>query len=181
MNALLEKIKSIIDVRKNTSNNEVLLLNGATTADNINERFELFRHAHLVLEGAEENLLTSPPSPSFINNKLSEKDIVGNYAVKGHNPGHSESPYFGHLTLNSIGGKLKAKWEIGFSRDIQLGEGFLFGNKVVLHFYYSEDDGEYAGMVIYEVSEDANLKGYWIEEGVFEPGFEHCELKNRIV
>ncbi|MEH0157051.1 hypothetical protein V6R21_23220 [Limibacter armeniacum] len=176
MNSLMNRLKSFLG-KGEAANQQVMMLDGPTDFSNVDERFELFQQAYEF----EHNGFESNDSAVGIQVAVNMLEIVGNYAVKGHNPGKAHEPYHGHLSLWHIGGKIKAKWEIGFSQQLLLGEGFVYGNKLVLHFYYHEDDAEYAGMVIYEIQEDGSLKGYWIEEGIFAPGFESCELKNRIV
>ncbi|GAA4826405.1 hypothetical protein [Algivirga pacifica] len=167
-----EKLKKLLKLPSAKEN--ILLLDGPTNELNIKERFEQFKIAyeqeHTPLDTLDNSML-----------QLKPEDIEGNYALKGHNPGDKDKMYYGHLNLRYIGGKFKAKWDIAISGQGQLGEGFLYDDKLVLNFYYHEEDEEYAGMVIYQLTGPHSFKGFWIEEGIFSPGYEECELKNRVL
>lgn len=116
--------------------------------------------------------------PSSLSPQMA--DVVGNYAVKGRNPNTTGEGYFGSLRLEPNGSLVKAYWEIGHTRQPQLGMGFLKDGLLALDFYYSEDGTRFYGQVIYKVDGD-RLIGFWRENHVGEIAFEEATLKNKLV
>ncbi|NME68361.1 hypothetical protein [Flammeovirga aprica] len=138
--------------------------------DNVEERFHELYHAYCSLHG-----------PIELPKALQEvKSIEGNYAVSGHNTWAKDSIYNGNLNL-SIEDKEEylSKWDLGISGQIQSGHGFLHQNFLNISFSYRDQESQYSGEVIYCFINEQKAVGFWIEEGIFEVGFEELSLKNK--
>ena len=149
--------------------NEYIFWEEPTTKKNLEIRFELLRKAYEL----EYGLKLLPPNKDLTH--YNTKDISGYYKIVGHNPFNSAEQYQGFLLLIRIGpDKYHASWKMKDAAEFsQFGEGFVLENQLLLKFTY--DEGEDAdGEVIYEIHKDGILKGFWLEEGIFSPGFEKC-------
>jgi len=94
--------------------------------------------------------------------------ILGRYTIQGNNQDENQTPYSGFLDITSLpDGRLKAVWTIGETQ-YQVGTGFNNENILVFNFRY-EGEGEFLGkqfkgVVVYTISPDGNLKGFWSEK-----------------
>ena len=157
--------------KKLERSNEYIFWEEPTTKKNLDIRFELLRKAYEL----EYGLKLLPPNR--FSSSINYRDLSGYYKIAGHNPFNSAEQYQGFLQLIRIGlDKYHASWKMNDSQEFsQFGEGFVFENQLLLNFTY--DEGEEAdGQMIYEIHEKGILKGFWLEEGIFSPGFEKCVL-----
>ncbi|KXX70142.1 hypothetical protein [Flammeovirga sp. SJP92] len=140
------------------------------STENIEERFHELYHAYCSLHGT----IDLPK----VQQKITT--IEGNYAVDGHNTWAKDSIYSGNLNLSPTkDGKWFSKWDLGISSQIQSGNGFLHHNFLNIHFSYKDQDNQYSGEVIYCFVDESTAIGFWIEEGIFEVGYEALQLKNK--
>ncbi|OHX68617.1 hypothetical protein NH26_18265 [Flammeovirga pacifica] len=108
-----------------------------------------------------------------------EIDAIGNYSVDGHNPWDEESKYSGSLQIQKNDNQYHLDWAVGISNIYQKGIGKVIKNFLVVHFDYKDKEHTFKGLVIYRQIDKDTLAGFWIEEGIFEVGFECLKLKNR--
>ncbi|MBD0404723.1 hypothetical protein [Flammeovirga sp. EKP202] len=142
----------------------------AISEENIVERFQELYHAYCSLHGKIEAVVPLQKITS----------IEGNYAVHGHNTWATDSTYSGNLNLSLIeNGKWFSKWDLGISSQIQSGKGFLYQNFLNIQFNYKDEENQYSGEVIYCFIDNKKAIGFWIEEGIFEVGYEELNLKNK--
>lgn len=133
-------------------------------------------------ETSKENIIEHFNILSGTNNEdspaPSHELIFGEYAVKGSNPSDHDHEYFGSLQVSGSNDNITAKWKIGFSNDLQTGNGFVHQGYLFLAFSYFHEKQKYSGKVIYK-TEGETLTGYWIEPGCKTAGWEQAVLKNR--
>lgn len=143
--------------------------NAPTSAKNIKDRYANLYQAYCSFH--EE--INFPESENSVNN------ISGNYSVGGHNSWDKKSQYNGNFSLLKIKNNFEAKWNLGFSDQIQTGKGFLYKNFLHIQFQYKDDEHSFNGEVIFLFINENKAIGFWIEEGIFEVGYEELTLKNK--
>lgn len=140
-----------------------------TSTENIKERYFLLKDAYQSLHGYISQNDSIPDTQS----------IIGNYAVTGHNTWNVESKYNGGLEILKLENAYETKWDLGISNQYQSGVGFLSQNFLSISFQYTDQESQFKGEVIYQFIDQETAIGFWIEEGIFEVGFEEIKLKNR--
>ncbi|NLR91056.1 hypothetical protein [Flammeovirga agarivorans] len=145
---------------------------GKFDENNVRHRFEELQTSYNLLHD-EKELRERNSKPT---------NIIGNYAVFGHNPWDSTSEYTGNVSIQELDkNKFHIDWTVGFSDYYQKGTGQWIKNFFVVNFDYKDNQQTYKGVVIYKSIDDETLEGFWIEEGIFEVGFERLTLKNRLI
>ncbi|ANQ47526.1 hypothetical protein MY04_0144 [Flammeovirga sp. MY04] len=137
---------------------------------NIEDQFQL-------LENAYKQLHQQSPLENLTTHSLI--DVHGNYAVEGHNPWDKSSKYTGALSIEKSEQKYSFDWAVGISNLYQKGEGQIISNYLKVDFVYKDNEHTFKGLVIYKQIDEESMAGFWIEEGIFDVGFERLTLKNK--
>lgn len=111
---------------------------------------------------------------------MTVNDLVGTYAVKGHNQDAFNSSYEGTLELSlDIHQRIVALWNISGGQ-VQKGTGFFKDNLLVINFHYQNEHKEsFKGVVVYKCLSKDFLDGFWSEKHG-DPNFLGIEQAFRI-
>lgn len=92
---------------------------------------------------------------------LAAPTIVGDYAVKGANPG-GKGQYQGSVNISKDGDTFHVKWTVG--AETYIGTGILRGE--VLAVAYTDSKGSWFGVVCYLIKDGGKLlDGQWTMAG----------------
>ncbi|MCG8475819.1 MAG: hypothetical protein MI784_10145 [Cytophagales bacterium] len=133
--------------------------------DNLKSKFD-----HLKTSYSQEHKVRIPDPRNNVAAR-EFRDVLGIYKMVGHNPDNRKALYRGNLTLYWESPSVRAIWEIG-PQQYQFGRGFFSNGFLYLAFYYTDDEKEFDGQIIYQFTSDKRLVGFWVEEGSFVPGYE---------
>ncbi|AZQ62996.1 hypothetical protein EI427_12315 [Flammeovirga pectinis] len=145
---------------------------GATSIINIKARFISLQQGYIEMHA--------------LKHLKKEQDVIklenvqGYYSFNGHNSWATTSTYTGNLKIEHLkDNKYDCTWEMGIGNQTQKGNGFLFEDLLCINFTYKDKDSLFKGITIYKFINQTEAKGFWIEEGIYEVGFEEISLKNK--
>ncbi|MBB6459939.1 hypothetical protein [Flammeovirga kamogawensis] len=165
-------LKWFINFFTSTNNKNIDFWDGDTSIANIKARFILLQQGYLDMH-ATQHIKQD-------NDSIIVETVQGYYSFNGHNSWGTDSSYTGSLKIEHlIDNKYTCTWEMGIGNQTQKGNGFLFEDLLCINFTYKDLDNLFNGIVIYKFINQTEAKGFWIEEGIYEVGFEEISLKNK--